>query len=89
MHETFSGPLERDKDGTWWYVHVPAEVRYKLKDYEHRGIIKVVVTIGDTSWDGSILPWADGSGQISMNKQVRTQESLELGEILTVKIQPR
>jgi len=81
--------LEQDTDGTWWYVHIPKTIRDSLKTYEKRGIIHVRATIGATSWDGSLLPWADGSAQISINKRVRDKEKLELGKSLQLSLTPR
>ncbi len=88
MQLTIRAKPEQDKDGTWWYVHVPVEVRAKWKALEKRGAIAVTAIIGETTWDGSILPWADGSGQISVNKVVRAKESLSLGQELTIHIKP-
>ena len=87
--DSFDTKLQMDKDGTWFYVHVPAELRTKYKAWEHRGIIHVTTTIGSTSWDGSMLPWADGSAQISVNKAVRTKEGLALGDTVHVSVVPR
>jgi len=85
----FQTRLEQDKDGTWWYVHVPKSVRDQFKHHEKRGIIHVTVTIGNTTWDGSMLPWADGSAQITISQKVRTNERLKLGSKLAVTVQPR
>jgi hypothetical protein len=87
--KSFETILERDKDGTWWYVHVPIEIRQALKHLEKRGTIPVVVTIGETSWEASLLPWADGSAQIVVKKEIRTKEHLELGQKLHVSVAPR
>lgn len=78
-----------DKDGTWWYVHVPKEIRQTLKQFEKRGIIAVSATIGKTTWEGSLLPWADGSAQLSVKKDVRSKEKLELDQKLQVSINAR
>lgn len=86
---SFTSVLERDKDGTWWYVHVPRHVREALKHLEKRGSVPVVATIGQTSWEGSLLPWADGSAQLVVKKPVRTREGLELGQTLDVRVRPR
>lgn len=83
---SFIAKLQQDKDGTWWYVHVPEEIRLALKAHERRGIIAVTATIGATSWEGSMLPWADGSAQLSVNKAIRSKEGLELGQEMTVKV---
>lgn len=83
---SFIADLERDKDGTWWYVHVPKDIRQKLKHLEKRGIIPVHATIGNTSWDASLLPWADGSAQLVVKKEIRDKEKLELGQTVCVYI---
>jgi hypothetical protein len=87
--QTIEAVLERDKDGTWYYVHVPKEVRDTYKELERRGAIAVTVTVGSSTWQASILPWADGSGQISVNKKVREKESLSLGQQISLEITPR
>ncbi len=87
--QVFEAKLEMDKDGTWWYIHVPKKIRDAFKQYEKRGITPVNVTIGNTTWEGSMLPWADGSAQISVNKKIRNKEGLELGDTLLVNVSPR
>lgn len=57
---TLAATLEMDKDGTWYYIQVPKEIWNSLKEFEHRGSIKVTGTLSDLTWDGSLLPWADG-----------------------------
>ena len=86
---SFTAKLERDTDGTWWFVHVPKEIRESLKQFEKRGIIHITARVGQTSWDGSMLPWADGSAQISVNKRIRDKESMELGQELIIEIKIR
>ena len=87
--ETVSAPLERDTDGTWWYLHVPRHVREVFAAYQRRGVVSVRATIGTTTWDGSLLPWADGSAQLSVNRRIRTAESLDLGDIVVVVLEVR
>lgn len=85
----FTGTLERDQDGTWWFIHVPKHVRDQLKHLEKRGTIHVSATIGCTTWQASLLPWADGSAQITIKKSVRDNEALTLGQELQIVIVPR
>jgi Domain of unknown function (DUF1905) len=85
----FTGVLERDNDGTWWYIHVPQHIRDAFKHVEKRGTIPVTATIGHTTWNVSLLPWADGSAQLTINKTVRSKEALTLGQELQVIITPR
>lgn len=81
--------LEQDSDSTWHYVHVPKEIRDEYKAFEHRGIIPVTVTLGTTIWQTSMLPWADGSAQISVNKAVREKENIKAGQRIRVVIDAR
>ena len=86
---TVRSKLERDKDGTWWYLHIPERVRRQLKQAERRGTIPVEATIGSTSWPASLMPWADGSAQLVVKKVVREKERLELGAEVVVHLRLR
>ena len=86
---SFVSDLERDKDGTWWYVHVPKDIRDELKHLEKRGMIPVIATIGQTSWEASLMPWADGSAQLVVKKTIRIKEHLDLGQEIHVDIKTR
>lgn len=89
QRQIITATLECDKDGTWYFVHVPKKVRGIYKEFERRGATAIEVTVGSSTWQASILPWADGSGQISINKRVREKEGLKLGERLEVEIMSR
>ena len=86
---SFTATLERDKDGTWWYAHVPKEIRQALKHLENRGTIPVDATVGQTTWPASLLPWADGSAQIVIKKAIREKEHLSLGDTIAVSVRER
>jgi hypothetical protein len=85
---SFTAALERDKDGTWWYLHVPAEIRSAWRHVERRGHIRVDAVVGGSRWTGSLMPWADGSAQLTVGKAVRTAEGLALGDPVTVTLWP-
>lgn len=85
---TFTSKLEIDKDGTWWYFHVPQTIRDSLNHLENRGIIKVRATLGRSTWSGSLLPWADGSAQFNIRKEFRVKEGIELGDEVIISIVP-
>lgn len=87
--QTVTGVVERDPDGTWHYVHVPREVRAAYASLQRRGAVAVTVTLGASTWDASILPWADGSGQVSVGRAVRRREGVEAGDEVTLRIEPR
>ena len=86
---TITAPLEMDKDGTWYYVHVPLEVRQDFKSLEKRGIIPVTARVGSSTWPASLLPWADGSAQLSIGRKIRERENLSRGQQIEVEIAPR
>ena len=83
---SFEASVERDKDGTWWYVHVPERIRVALKSFETRGHIRVRCAIGSTTWNASLMPWADGSAQLVLKKQVRDSEHLQLRQRILVRV---
>ena len=87
--QIFRARLQRDADGTWWFVHVPEEVRRAFAHLERRGHTRVWVTVGGTTWPASLMPWADGSAQVVVNAKVRGRESLDLGQELEVRLTPR
>jgi hypothetical protein len=80
--------LERDGDGTWWFVHVPAEIRSRWRNLERRGFIRVTAEVGNSRWSASLMPWADGSAQLTINSRVRDHEGLDLGADVTVTLAP-
>lgn len=87
---TFTSILERDKDATRWYAHVPKDIREALKHHQKRGgTIPVTATIGHTTWEASLMPWADGSAQTVIKQSVRDRENLHLGDQLTVQLKER
>ena len=86
---TFSAPLVRDADGTWWYIKVPEDVRRALKSHERRGVIPITATVGRTTWEASLLPWADGCAQLNINRRLREAEELLLGQAVTATISAR
>jgi hypothetical protein len=86
---SFEATLAQDTDGTWWYARVPPTVRQQLAEHGRRGVIPVVATIGGTSWDASLMPWADGAAQIVVKRDVREREGLTLGQSLLISIRPR
>lgn len=89
MQLSFQSELKQDKDGTWWFVHVPRTIREAYKTFERRGSIRVVAAIGNTTWEGSLLPWSDGSAQLNVNRTIRSREGLELGQTLTITVRPK
>ncbi|HYO19767.1 MAG TPA: DUF1905 domain-containing protein [Dermatophilaceae bacterium] len=46
-------------------------------------------TVGDTTWDTSLLPMGDGTTFIALNARVRKKNALATGDSVTVAFTPR
>ena len=86
---TVTGELLKDVDSDRHFLRVPAEVRRAWSHLARRGAIRVTVTVGGSSWDASMLPWADGSAQVSVGAVVRRREGLREGDTVTAVLRPR
>lgn len=76
--EIFPGP------GGWHYVIVPKEIANITKEIAVRGLTPIRVTIGRTSFNTSLLPYGDGRQFLALSKNVRKQESINLGDIINI-----
>ncbi|MFC0627713.1 DUF1905 domain-containing protein [Kribbella deserti] len=80
----FSAPLWRyPGDVAWYFVSVPAEISddiLELTGSVRRGFgsVRVVVTVGSTTWRTSLFPDSKrGTYLLPVKKAVRTAEDLE------------
>jgi hypothetical protein len=72
------------QDGGWHFVRVPTRISDELVHRADRGLIAVRATVGDTTWDTSLLPIGDGSTFIALNARVRKRNALATGDSITV-----
>ncbi len=72
------------QDGGWHFVRVPTRISDELEHLADRGLIAVRATVGDTTWDTSLLPMGDGTTFIALNARVRERNSLATGDSVTV-----
>lgn len=87
---TVTGVVELfPQDGGWHFVRVPTRISDELQHLADRGLVAVRATVGDTTWDTSLLPMGDGSMFIALNAQVRRRNSLVTGGEVTVTFAPR
>ncbi len=70
--------------GGWHYVDAPEEYTEMTKEYADRGLVAITATVGDTSWDTSLLPKGDGTLFIALPAKVRKREKIELGNYIEV-----
>jgi len=75
--------------GGWVYVSIPIEFTERLNHLADRGLIPVRATVGNTSWDTSLMPMGDGTHFIPLNSKVRKKENIELGKELKFSFKPR
>ncbi|MFD6178026.1 MULTISPECIES: DUF1905 domain-containing protein [unclassified Isoptericola] len=96
MRLTFSAPLWRWQvrtDSSWWFVTVPPEESDTLAELplppRGFGSIKVIATIGATTWSTSVFPSDEQQGYIlPMKKSVRLAEGIEPGSTVRVTLEP-
>lgn len=77
------------QDGGWYFVRVPTRIGDELKHLADRGLIAVRATVGDATWDTSLLPMGDGTTFIALNARVRKRNTLAAGDTVTVTFTPR
>ncbi len=77
------------QDGGWHFVRVPTRISGELGHLADRGLVAVRATVGDTTWDTSLLPMGDGTTFIALNARVRKRNTLATGDSVTVTFTPR
>ena len=73
----------------WHYIAVPTNITQQLTPLANRGLIAISATLGNTSWQTSLLPKGDGTHFIPLSKQVRKAEDISLGDTITIRFTPR
>ncbi len=68
--------------GGWHYVAVPQSYTDALKPLAERGLVAVRATVGNSSWDTSLLPMGDGSQFIPLPAAVRRKENITIGNVV-------
>ena len=74
----------------YYFVTVPADTSARLKEVAAAvtygwGMVPVSVRIGDTAWRTSLFP-KDGGYLLPLRDSVRKRESLELGDVVSVRL---
>ncbi len=76
---------------TWVFVTLPAEQADDIADLVPRrpgfGSVRVVVTIGATTWRTSLFPDTEaGSYLLPVKRAVRTAEGLAVGDVTAIEL---
>jgi hypothetical protein len=69
--------------GGWIYVPI-TQTYAELGGKPKWGLIPTIITIGNTTWQRSLLPYGDGSLFIALNEKVRKAENIEVGDKITL-----
>lgn len=68
--------------GGW--VYLPITQTYKDFGIKPKwGLIPATITIGETTWKKSLLPFGNGTLFIALNEKVRRAEKLQVGDTVT------
>ncbi len=78
-----------ERAGGWHFVRVPTAISDELQHLADRGLIAVRASVGETTWDTSLLPMGDGTTFIALNATVRKRNALGPGTSVTVGFTPR
>jgi hypothetical protein len=75
--------------GGWVYIRVPLTITKGLLHRADRGLIPIKATVGEFSWNTSLLPKGDGTHFIALNARVRKKEEIEVGDTITISFELR
>jgi len=91
VENTFIAQIERfEMQGGWHYVPVPVELSKPIEFLAiHFGFIAINATVGNSSWQTSLLPKGDGTHFIALPKKVRVKEKLSHGMAVEISFEPR
>ena len=77
------------EDG-WYFAHVPVEDSAEIAGLpippRGFGSLRVLVTIGATTWPTSVFPGGDGRYALPLKRDVRRREGIEPGDTVTIAI---
>ena len=70
--------------GGW--VYVPIKQTYKDLGIKKPkwGLVPATITLGNTTWKRSLLPFGDGTLFIALNEKVRRAENVAVGDTISV-----
>ena len=78
---SFSGQVKIfPHENPWVYVGVPKKYTEMFKDSADRGLVAITVTLGQSTWNTSLMPMGDGTQFIPLSAKLRKAESIEVGD---------
>ncbi|MFW5702758.1 MAG: DUF1905 domain-containing protein [Candidatus Dojkabacteria bacterium] len=82
-------PTTEEMAGGWYYLGLPKKYTKQFAPFAERGLVAASFTLGDTSWDSSLLPKGDGTLFIALSKKVRQAESVSEGDKVSISFRLR
>jgi hypothetical protein len=86
---TTTGTVKQFPQAGGW-VYLPIEQSYEDLGFGARkpkwGLVPATITIGNTTWQKSLLPMGDGTLFIALNAKVRKAEGIRVGDTVTATI---
>ncbi len=71
-------------ENPWVFISIPKKYTAQLRKKATRGLVPVTVTLGNTTWDTSLLPMGNGTQFIPLKKEVRKSEKITVGDNITL-----
>lgn len=85
MASSFLAKVELFKrEKGWYYVAVPIELTKPLIHLSDRGLIAITATVGNCTWNTSLLPMGDGTHFIALPAKIRKKENVFLNQEIKV-----
>jgi len=69
-------------DNPWVYVRVPQKYAEATKHLAERGLVPITVTLGNSTWNTSLMPMGDGTQFIPLSAKVRKTEGIKVGDTI-------
>lgn len=77
------------QEGGWVHVGVPEAITEATAIHADRGLVAITVTLGDSTWDTSLLPKGDGTQFIPLKAKVCDAENIEIGDRVSLSFELR
>lgn len=72
------------KKGGWVYVSINQTYTDLGMKKPKWGLVPATITVGNTTWEKSLLPFGDETLFISLSEKIRKAEEIEVGDTVTV-----
>ena len=75
--------------GGWVYIRIPLAITKRLLFRAERGLIPIKATVGQSSWNTSLLPMGDGTHFFALKAKIREKQGIKVGDYLSISFKIR